>query len=452
LAEIIDGSFAHQTVNTSSLKTLAQANGHDSIDILKIDIEGNEWSMIESIVEDAVNLSVKQILIELHFGDIDGSFVPYDLVLLLRMFRSLEASGFVPFSATPNIPPRTIEYSFRYTSVENGNSFSKVHLCDEALLIPSDFSNTSAVDEFQAIRTHHAFQSHGTYKGQNNDGYISTTNAISLEYQAADMSEGFDYGVYRWPGTQLFFRGPNWFGMDDDSTSPLPHLAFIGAAQVFGRGAKRPYPALVSTSLQRPWFNFGVGGVGPQLYLKYAPIMKAISRCPFVFINVFSGRSVNVKLPNGTVYESEGGAIFKRPDGGLMYWKQLFFESLVGSQEEMGAAVVSSIRNQLVSDIHELKQAIELTAKSLGNPVPKIIYTSFHFRDTDFDHGFEEAADDFPQYVDTATETKIKSAFQWTINGAEPSMRGYKNYYPSEEHHELFAKKVVKAMREWGFS
>ena len=343
---------------------------------------------------------------------------------------------------------RSIEFSFRYTSLANGKALSKSHLSDDAVLSPSDVSNLSrAAKELAKLRSRYAVLSHTSYRGQNDDGLMSSTASVALEYQAADLAAGYDYGVYRWPKAPVFFRGPSWSASFLEKHTTIPHLAFLGAAQVFGRGVKRPYPARVAELMGAPWLNFGIGGVGPEFYLKYDTILETISRCSVVFINVFSGRSVSLKLPNGTIYENDGGALFKSPfDGTTTYWKTLFMEILPQS-DEMRLAVVRSIRNQLVSDTHRLKWAIENASRILGNPIPQIVYTSFHFRDLDFDHGYQEAADDFPQYVDRATDATLKSGFEWVIDGAEPSMRGYKNYYPSQAHHDLFAKKIFKQIK-----
>ena len=48
--------------------------------------------------------------------------------------------------------------------------------------------------------------SHTSYRGQNDDGLISSTASVALEYQAADLAAGYDYGVYRWPKAPVFFE------------------------------------------------------------------------------------------------------------------------------------------------------------------------------------------------------------------------------------------------------
>ncbi|MBS1589418.1 MAG: FkbM family methyltransferase [Bacteroidetes bacterium] len=47
-----------------SLKTIMQELGHTHIDVLKIDIEGSEYDVIDNILDE--KLSVTQILIEFH--------------------------------------------------------------------------------------------------------------------------------------------------------------------------------------------------------------------------------------------------------------------------------------------------------------------------------------------------------------------------------------------------
>jgi FkbM family methyltransferase len=69
----VSGSLVDNTVTNSEntikvpvkdLKTIAEELGHQSIDVLKMDIEGAEYDVIPSILNSGIN--IKQILIEFH--------------------------------------------------------------------------------------------------------------------------------------------------------------------------------------------------------------------------------------------------------------------------------------------------------------------------------------------------------------------------------------------------
>lgn len=51
-------------VKVKKLSTMMQENGHLHIDLLKMDVEGSEYSVIDNILEE--NINVKQICLEVH--------------------------------------------------------------------------------------------------------------------------------------------------------------------------------------------------------------------------------------------------------------------------------------------------------------------------------------------------------------------------------------------------
>jgi FkbM family methyltransferase len=73
-----EGSWSMQRKDTATLEvpckdisTLLQLNGHDHIDLLKIDIEGCEYEVIEDLVKR--RLPIRQLLVEFHH---DNSHLP----------------------------------------------------------------------------------------------------------------------------------------------------------------------------------------------------------------------------------------------------------------------------------------------------------------------------------------------------------------------------------------
>ncbi|CAL8079631.1 unnamed protein product [Orchesella dallaii] len=103
--------------NTDDLKTLAtlmEENGHTWIDILKIDIEGNEFEALEGLFNSYDILPFGQLQLEIHLQKFKfPKFYPW--------WEQLESKGLRPFSSEINLnpcvntkrdPPELMEYSF----------------------------------------------------------------------------------------------------------------------------------------------------------------------------------------------------------------------------------------------------------------------------------------------------------------------------------------------------
>lgn len=58
------------SVPVRRIGTLMQERGHDHIDLLKMDIEGAEYAVIDDIVDSKLN--IKQLMIEFHVYVTDG--------------------------------------------------------------------------------------------------------------------------------------------------------------------------------------------------------------------------------------------------------------------------------------------------------------------------------------------------------------------------------------------
>lgn len=110
-----------------TLKSLMSMNGHEFIDILKVDIEGWEFdtitAMIKSYVELGKPLPFGQLQLEIHAWD--KSFEQF-----LKWWEGLEESGLRPFWTEPNMvyvnyaaegKPQLAEYSF--LNIKGDNPF-----------------------------------------------------------------------------------------------------------------------------------------------------------------------------------------------------------------------------------------------------------------------------------------------------------------------------------------
>ena len=88
-------------------------NGHDYIDVLKVDVEGGEWGVFKDLMSDEGSvLPFGQLLIELHLplgkNQSDGAFnhtkrIDYETVF--DFFSGLESRGFRIFSQELNLAP-----------------------------------------------------------------------------------------------------------------------------------------------------------------------------------------------------------------------------------------------------------------------------------------------------------------------------------------------------------
>ncbi|TFK54561.1 hypothetical protein OE88DRAFT_1624747 [Heliocybe sulcata] len=103
-----------------TLQTLMRNNGHDFIDILKIDIEGAEFESLTAFL-DAHSLTgglpIGQLQLEIHARD--GKYAEFPN--FLKWWESLERFGLRPFWTEPNlvyvnlvrgVKPDLVEYSF----------------------------------------------------------------------------------------------------------------------------------------------------------------------------------------------------------------------------------------------------------------------------------------------------------------------------------------------------
>jgi FkbM family methyltransferase len=109
--EFISHSFKSENtseyilVDVYNLADLMKLNGHDKIDLLKCDIEGFEYGVINFLIEK--NLKIKQLLIEFHHGMY--GFTNEDTI---NSIKNLKDYGFKLF----NISNTGREYSFIYES------------------------------------------------------------------------------------------------------------------------------------------------------------------------------------------------------------------------------------------------------------------------------------------------------------------------------------------------
>ncbi|CAL8097743.1 unnamed protein product [Orchesella dallaii] len=93
--------------NLRTLKSLMKSNGHEWIDILKIDVEGSEYPSLFRVMDDFQTIPFGQLLIEVH------AWQPQNTMNLISLFKALESKGMRAFFNEPNpYDAKCYEFSF----------------------------------------------------------------------------------------------------------------------------------------------------------------------------------------------------------------------------------------------------------------------------------------------------------------------------------------------------
>lgn len=121
----------------SSVRDLMRENGHDYVDVVKMDIEGAEFDALTSLIQSVRSegngsLPFGQLLVELHFfPDPPGSTIPKSLKQWTEWWSSLEAMGLRPVNNEGNWlgdnsygKPRFMEYTL--INVDQRNERNKL--------------------------------------------------------------------------------------------------------------------------------------------------------------------------------------------------------------------------------------------------------------------------------------------------------------------------------------
>ncbi|XP_059152308.1 uncharacterized protein LOC131938318 [Physella acuta] len=100
----------NQVWRIRTLKAIKQMLGHDQrvIDVLKIDVEGHEWTVIDNLIETDMFRYVRQFLLEFHlFSDWP---LKQDYVNLYKIYTRLREMGFREFSVGPHPKTLTLDH------------------------------------------------------------------------------------------------------------------------------------------------------------------------------------------------------------------------------------------------------------------------------------------------------------------------------------------------------
>ncbi|CAL8112369.1 unnamed protein product [Orchesella dallaii] len=97
--------------NTKKFKTMMEENGYEWVDVVKMDIEGWEYTVLESVMEDFDKIPIGMLLVEFHTNEVGN---------ILYTFDKLERKGMRLFHVeiNPYFPNNACEYSFINVNAE----------------------------------------------------------------------------------------------------------------------------------------------------------------------------------------------------------------------------------------------------------------------------------------------------------------------------------------------
>jgi hypothetical protein len=275
---------------------------------------------------------------------------------------------------------------------------------------------------------------------------------VSEYYQKLDFPH-FDYAIGEaapWPKLRL--RGPVP-DLDRD------FVAFVGAAQTFGRFVRDPFPNQVARALGVGCLNLGVGGVGPGHWAKPA-MVQGLRAARLVVVQVMSGRSAgNSLFDNSQTGDLKGRCV---RTGEVIRYEQ-FLERLVAEGDvAVLQRVVAETRDDYVRQMQALGEALR--------GVPTVLLWISRRQpayEPDWRSSFGIQRH-FPQLIDDLVLDRIRPAFGafvacvsecgipqplWSateaLDGADLGADGLlrNSYYPSPEMHDEAARLLVPVCR-----
>ncbi len=269
------------------------------------------------------------------------------------------------------------------------------------------------------------------------------------------------YGLEEVPGLEPWgasFRGP--------APTRDGFVAFLGAAQTFGRLCARPYPSLISAQLGVEVLNLGHGGAGPELFLR-PDFLSVVRRASIVVVQVMSARSQSTAH-----FRSENGLMAGQrvSDGKTMVAEELFEDLFRDSPHDVPEGVAEFQRCYEIS--------MEALIKAL-HPRPVILFW-FSVRapgTVKTDGSAQDVLGTFPQlvswdmierlqqpaaeYVECVTSDGLPrrivdaggapSSFvlDYRLSHPKPCEVQYDSYYPSPEMHVAAANRLAPTIQSF---
>jgi hypothetical protein len=281
---------------------------------------------------------------------------------------------------------------------------------------------------------------------------------MGLGYQRLDR-RAFDYELWFVEDGRLCLRGPR------RSVPEAPFLACVGAAQTFGRFVARPYPAQLEALSRRPVLNLGLSGAGPESFLKRGTLQELMRKAEIVVLQIMSGRSVSAGVfrcrANAGVLEFVEGpragevrvakdayAILKREYGANAFSEQVAavreawvdrYRRLLGEIERPTYLLWMSNRSPhaMVEDPDDLGTFPHLVTEGM---VAALAQHCAGTIDATLDKPVLQPL--YDKLSGELVEVFDKTSFpNW-----QDSIRAFNTYYPSQEHHDLAAGRILASL------
>lgn len=256
-------------------------------------------------------------------------------------------------------------------------------------------------------------------------------------YRATD-SALLQYGYWECDG--FCFRGPPPVAGEEGR-----RVAFIGAAQTFGRFAQAPYPTLVGERLARPILNLGYAGAGPVFFTTKPGVLALAEESAAVVVQVLSGRSVSNSL-----FEAMGGRnLYRRTEDLSRLGEGEMFAELQALPEARRRALIEETQRNWVEQMLALLEAIK---------APKLLLWFASRSPTDSGRNMDGISLGFPHlvtapmmqevrrgadaYLECVTDRGLPQTLRHPTTGEPVPIRFAPNrvstvnsYYPSPEMH-----------------
>ncbi|MEM8540461.1 MAG: DUF6473 family protein [Pseudomonadota bacterium] len=237
-----------------------------------------------------------------------------------------------------------------------------------------------------------------------------------------------------------------------------PFIAFVGAAQTFGRFCERPFPTILAQRTGIPALNLGLGGCGPRTFMQ-PKILDILNDAQCVVLQVLSGRSES----NSKFKVGHGGTdvLGTRVSDEVVMRAEEFFVDF--AQANAPAAVNHLIaencasyleKYKLLFDSIKPKTILHWFARHTPEPTPHNILDGSLFGY--FPHWIDRSMiEEMQNHCDAYVETVSNEGWPQQLWQAGESIDGgqlqdgylYNYYYPSPEMHRQAAADLEYSMK-----
>uniref|UniRef100_A0A6U6Q7Z2 Methyltransferase domain-containing protein n=1 Tax=Zooxanthella nutricula TaxID=1333877 RepID=A0A6U6Q7Z2_9DINO len=94
-----------ESISVMTLEDIMKQQGDEHLSILKVDIEGSEWTALPQACDAGSMAKVDQLLLEVHMGGCEAGYRQHNRGKLAGLFEKLEAVGMRGISNIPNLVP-----------------------------------------------------------------------------------------------------------------------------------------------------------------------------------------------------------------------------------------------------------------------------------------------------------------------------------------------------------